>query len=116
MQPEPVPMSAMRRPSPLSRLLAAGADFAEGEAIESDFNYVFGFGAGNQDVGRDFKFEAPKFLLAGEMLRGFAGGAAAIRAKNLPFLLGAIILFGMGVEPGAILRVARGAEVVRRRA
>jgi hypothetical protein len=38
---------------------------------------VFGFGARDEDVSIDFEFEAPEFLLAGEVLRGFAGGAAA---------------------------------------
>ena len=57
------------------RLLATGANFAEGQPIERDFDDVFGFGAGNQDVGRDFEFESPEFLLAGQILRRFAGGA-----------------------------------------
>src|SRR6266851_5735745 len=55
---------------------AAGAKFAERQAIEGDFDEVLGFGAGDQDVGCDLEFEAPEFLLAGEMLRGLACGAA----------------------------------------
>ena len=50
MQPEPVPMSAICKPSPVN-------------------DDVFGFGAGNQDVGRYFKLETPEFLFAGEVLR-----------------------------------------------
>src|SRR5712672_1834719 len=30
-------------------LFAAGSEFAKGEAVEGDFDDVFGFGAGNQD-------------------------------------------------------------------
>src|SRR6266478_5881847 len=57
-------------------LLAAGANFAEAEAVECDFNDVLGFRAGDHDVGSDREFEAPEFLLAGELLRGLAGRAA----------------------------------------
>src|SRR5437660_6695016 len=51
------------------RLFAADAKFADGEAVEGDFDNVFRFGAGNQDVGRYFKLETPEFLFAGEVLR-----------------------------------------------
>jgi len=61
-------------------LLVAGANFADGEAVERDFDDVFGFRAGDQDVRGDFKFEAPEFLLAGEVLRGLASGAAGEQA------------------------------------
>jgi len=57
-------------------LFAAGAELAEGEAVEGDFDDVFGFGAGNQNVGSHLKFEAPEFLFAGEVLGWFAGGSA----------------------------------------
>jgi len=57
--------------------IAGRAEFADGEAIESDFDEVFGFGTWDEDVGSDFEFEAPEFLLAREVLRRFAGGAAA---------------------------------------
>src|SRR5712692_6928387 len=49
------------------RLFAADAEFVDGEAVEGDFDEVLGFGAGNQNVGSDFKFEAPEFLFAGEV-------------------------------------------------
>src|SRR6267143_563951 len=58
------------------RLLVAGAAFAEREAVEGDFDEVLGFGAGNQDVRRYFKLEAPEFLFAGEMLCWLAGCAS----------------------------------------
>src|SRR5260370_26280568 len=57
-------------------LFAAGAEFADRESVERDFDDVLGFGAGNQDVGCDFKFESPEFLFAREMLRRFTIRAA----------------------------------------
>ena len=57
-------------------LFAAGAVFADGQAVESNFDDVLGFGAGNQDVRRYFKLEAPEFLFAAEMLGWLAGSAA----------------------------------------
>src|SRR6266481_2377899 len=59
------------------RQFAAGAEFADGEAVKGDFDDVFGFGAGNQDVGRHFKIEAPEFLFAREML-----GRLAVRTTG----------------------------------
>ena len=63
-------------------LLAAGADFADGEAVERDFNDVLGFRAGDQHIRRDFKFETPEFLFAGEVLRGLASGATGKQASK----------------------------------
>jgi len=52
MHPEPVPTSAISRPSPLNVLLAAGADFADGEAVEARLSMTcFGFRPGNQTSG-----------------------------------------------------------------
>ena len=56
--------------------VAAGAEFADGEAVEGDFDEVLGFGAGDEDVGSNFEFEAPEFLFAREVLGGFTGGVA----------------------------------------
>src|SRR5258705_1745017 len=50
-------------------LFAAGAAFADSEAIEGDFDDVLGFGAGDQDIGSDFKLECPVFLLVAKMPR-----------------------------------------------
>jgi len=47
MQPEPVPMSARVRPSPVNLGSRPERSFADGEAIEGDFDEVLGFGAGN---------------------------------------------------------------------
>ena len=101
MQPEPVPMSAICRPSPES-LFAAGAEFAEGEAVERDFDEVFGFGAGDEDVRGDFEFEAPEFLFAGEVLGWFAVRAAGDEGEEASGVGDGEPLFGMGVEPGAV--------------
>src|SRR6266571_7921343 len=83
-------------------LFAAGAAFANGEAIEGDFDDVFGFGAGNQDVGCYFKFEAPEFLLAGEMLRRLAVGTARNKREVSLGNCAGDLLFGMRVKPGAV--------------
>ena len=50
----------------------ARPNLTNGEAVERDFDEMLGFGARNQHVRRDFEFEPPEFLLAGEMLRGLA--------------------------------------------
>jgi len=81
---------------------AAGAEFADGEAVESDFEEMFGLGAGDEDVGSDFEIEAPEFLVAGEMLCGFAGGAAADQGEIVFGRRGVEESFGVGVEPGTI--------------
>jgi hypothetical protein len=83
-------------------LVAAGAEFADGEAVERDFDKVLGFGAGDEDVRSDFEVEAPEFLLTGEVLRGFAGGAATEERKVGFDGLGIEEFFGVGVEPSAI--------------
>ncbi len=80
---------------------AAGAEFAEGEAIQDDFDQVLGFGAGNQDVGSYFEFEAPEFLFAGEMLGGLACGAAGDQFEEALRVGVGDNFFRMGVEPGA---------------
>jgi hypothetical protein len=81
-------------------VLSAGANFSDGKAVKDYFDEVFCFGAGNQDVARDFKFQAPEFLFTGEMLRGFSGGAACeqgMEALRVAFGDG---FFGMRVDPG----------------
>src|SRR5260370_23348938 len=83
-------------------LFAAGAAFANGEAVEGAFDDVFGFGAGNQDVGRYFKFEAPEFLLAGEVLRRFAVCAAGDQGEVALGVRGGDLLFWMRIEPSAV--------------
>src|SRR6266850_311003 len=83
-------------------LLTAGADFANSEAVEGDFNDMLGFRAGDQDVERNFEFEAPEFLFAGEVLRGLASGAAGEQAGKEMYLEIANYLFWMRVEPRAV--------------
>jgi len=82
---------------------AAGAEFADGEAIESHFDEVLGFGAGDQDVGIHFEFEAPKFLFAGEVLRGFAERATAQEREIFFGAFGGENFFGVGIEPGTVV-------------
>src|SRR6267143_4088716 len=82
-------------------LLAAGANFAGGEAVERDFDDVFGFRAGNQDLRRDLEFESPEFLLTGEVLRRFSSCSTRDeREKPLGVFLGNCLL-SMRVEPSA---------------
>ena len=57
--------------------LESDFDAARAQAFERDFDDVFGFRARNQDGRGDFEFESPEFLLAGEVLRRLAGGAAS---------------------------------------
>src|SRR5450432_4298281 len=83
-------------------LRAAGAEFAQGESIERDFDEVFCFRAWNKDVWSDFKFQAPEFLFAGEMLRRFAAGAASEQRLECVNVRGIHRFFGMAVEPCAI--------------
>ncbi len=66
------------------------------------------FGAGNEDVGRDFEFEAPEFLFAGEMLGGLAGSAAGDQFEEALRVGVGDGFFRMRVEPGAI--AAKGVE------
>jgi len=80
-----------------------GADFTDSKAVEGNFDEVFCLGARNEDVRGDFEIEAPEFLMTGEMLCGFAGDAALNEAKK--FLGGGFRkdLFGVGVEPCAVM-------------
>ena len=47
-------------------------DSAFAQTRERHFHDVLGFRAGNQHGGRDFEFETPEFLFAGEILHRFA--------------------------------------------
>src|SRR5260370_27297350 len=77
-------------------LFAAGAEFADRESVERDFDDVLGFGAGNQDVGWDFKFESPEFLFSGEMLPRFTLRAAAVGREITILFPRAYFLFPAG--------------------
>ena len=63
-------------------LRTASTDFAKSEAVESDFDEVFGFLARDENVGRDFEIEAPEFLVTGEVLDGFAMSAPTKKIKE----------------------------------
>jgi hypothetical protein len=83
-------------------LRAVGAKVAEGEAVQGDFDEVFGFGAGNQNVGSDFEFEAPKFLFAGQVLRGLARGAAREQRREAMRVGVGDDFFRVRIKPGAV--------------
>src|SRR5262249_38922724 len=80
---------------------AASAKLAKGETVESDFDEVFGFGARNENVGSHFEGEAPKFLLAGEMLDGYAGNAAFEEILVGVCFFASEFGFGMRINIGA---------------
>jgi len=80
---------------------AAGAEFAEGETIEGDFDEMLGFRTRDQDVRSDFEGETPEFLFAGEMLDGDAGDAAVEKSLIGICLVGGEFGFGMRIEKGA---------------
>ncbi len=64
--------------------IAALGESASGgitQAFEGDFNHMFGFGARNQDIGRDFEIQAPEFLMSGEMLCRYAARAPRDQRK-----------------------------------
>ena len=83
-------------------LFAGGVNFAKSEAVESDFDQMFGFGPGNENVGRNFEPKAPKFLCAGKMLRGFARGSSAEQHREFLGVGYGDRFLGMRVKPGAI--------------
>jgi len=90
------------------RLAAAGTNFMNREAVERDFNDMLGFGAGNQDIGSDLEFEAPEFLLAGEVLCWFPGGATAKELCVTLGICGGKFFFGVRINPRSI--VAKNVE------
>src|SRR5208283_4132878 len=81
---------------------AAGVECTEGEAIERNLDEMFGFGAWNQNVRRNFEFEAPELLLTGEVLRGLTVRAALNEREKTAGGFGGENFFRMRIEPGAI--------------
>src|SRR5580704_721822 len=63
---------------------------------------MFRFRPGNQHITRNFKFQAPKFLFAGEMLGGLAVGATSNQREESVQRFGIYRFFGMCVQPGAV--------------
>ena len=59
-------------------------------------------GRGIRTAGVTSKFEAPEFLLAGEVLRGLARGAARDQSEIRPDRIDIEHGFGIRVEPGAV--------------
>ena len=60
------------------------------------------FRARNQDILRDFKFESPKFLFAGEVLRRLACSAPADKREVTLGIESRKFFFGMRIDPRAI--------------
>ncbi len=81
---------------------AAGSEFAQGKAIERDFDKVLRLRARDKHIGRDLELEAPKFLFAGEVLNGFAGGPPLDEMQEAMGLAFEKRLLGVGVKPGAV--------------
>jgi hypothetical protein len=79
----------------------ACAEFAEGEAVECDFDEMLGFGAGDENVGSNFEGKAPELLFAGEVLYRDAGDAAIEKSLVGVYFFRGELGFGMGVEIGA---------------
>jgi hypothetical protein len=62
---------------------------------------VLGFGAGDEDGGSDVEGERVKLLLAGDVLDGFVGEAAANEVVVRGLLFGSEGAVGVRVERGA---------------
>jgi hypothetical protein len=62
---------------------------------------MFGFGAGNEDCGRDVEREAVELLLARDVLDGFVGEAAKDAAVVEGLLAGRQWAGGIGVDCGS---------------
>ena len=63
---------------------------------------MFGLGPRYQDIRRNFEIQPPKFLVAGEVLRGNSTRAPG-NERKIPFVLRITeFLFWMRVEPRAV--------------
>ena len=96
----------------------AGADVDDAEMgvglgvgpVEDGLDEVFGFGAGDEDVGRDAEVEAEEFLRAGDVLERLLRGAAGDEGAEGFEICGGEIVFGVGEEPGAVAMEGVGEE------
>jgi len=79
---------------------AAGTEIGKGQAVESDFDEVFGFWTRDEDVGGDFEGEAPEFLPTREMLQGHAGGPAVEETLIVGRFFAGELGFGVSIEKG----------------
>jgi hypothetical protein len=70
--------------------------------VQGGFDEVFGFGAGNEDVGCDAEGQAVELARAGDVLDGFAGEAALEESGVLDCGATAEGVCGVGEEPGAV--------------
>lgn len=70
--------------------------------VEDGFDEEFGFGAGDEGVGRDAEGEAEEFLLAGEVLQWFVSGAAGSEGAELREVLGGERIIDVREDEGAV--------------
>src|SRR5580704_17723093 len=85
-------------------LFSPSAKLTHGEAIQRDFDEMFGFRAGDEDLRRHFEFESPEFLFAGEMLRRDSR-CTPIEKGHVSFSLWTRKDFlGTRIQPGTISR------------
>ena len=89
MAPEPVPMSAILR------------GWFAGRRFQDGFDEVLGFGAWDEDGGRDVEGEAVELLLAGDVLDGFVVQAARDGLFRRRCVGGGEFAVGMGDEGDA---------------
>ena len=61
-----------QKPFAVRFLRPPAREFTQRQAVERDFDDMFRFRPGNKHVRRNFKFQTPEFLFAGEVLRGLA--------------------------------------------
>ena len=70
--------------------------------VKHGLDEELGFGAGDESVGSDAEGEAIKFLLAGEVLERFVGGAASGECAELGEVIGRERVVDVGEDEGAI--------------
>jgi len=72
------------------------------DEVEDGFDEELGFGARDEGIRRDAEGDAEEFLLAGEMLQWFVGGAAGGENTELSEVFGGEWVVGMGEKPSAV--------------
>ena len=84
------------------RLTPSSTNFTSRQAFQSNFDDVFSLRARDQDIRRDFEFEAPEFLFAGQMLGRFTRRATTNERGIVLGIHQRYFFFGMGIHPCAI--------------
>jgi len=83
---------------------------AGGEPVENGFDEELGFGAGDEGVAGDTEHEAEEFLVSGEVLDGFFGGATGDEGAVGLAEGGGEFGVGVGDKPGAVAEEEMGEE------